>query len=317
MTYFVTLTILACLLLWWAILKSWALLNSVRWASGRGADFTIALQRRRLSDLRSQLELLAQYGADFLPFGAKSYRIRNVFLARENGAYGTVWRILGTASNMFVNSAGFMGTCVLFIIVTNITLPQGAPALGVLIVIVATWLVLYTIGLAVEAIAWYMAVGSYAGPFFLLGSTRRMVRNMERAKARELWVFFALAFFALANLSLLVSTVQLRYGGFGGLSAEAGVAGEFERLVDSTYFVLSNLITIGSSEIVPVSSLARFAVGLVHVSTLFLVTFTLTLLLASIGQPEGGHGRSPGNGRRWVGRGATSSRSRGVRIGPR
>ena len=57
---------------------------------------------------------------------------------------------------------------------------------------------------------------------------------------------------------------------------------EFGRFIESVYYVLANLTTVGDDKISPMQTLSRLTVGLVFASGLFLVTFSLSLLFASI-----------------------------------
>lgn len=174
--------------------------------------------------------------------------------------------------------------CVAVIEVANAADVSG-PRIDLLVYTLSVWLIIYTIGLSIEATTWYMTVGRYSGPYFRLG-IRHTPAPHPRGKGGELGVFAILVSFAVLALAVLVSTVQMRSQGFENLPAGRGPSDEFSRFVESVYYVLSNLTTVGDEKIAPLQTLSRFAVGLVFTSGLVLVTFSLSLLFAAILQSD-------------------------------
>ena len=149
------------------------------------------------------------------PFGAKSYRIRKHLLTpwSTKPAIRIVQRGICEVADLFLNSGKFMLLCVILVALANATDVSG-PRINVLVCALTIWLVLYNIGLAIEATTWYMTVRRYAGPYFLLGIGQKPTPR-PRSSGRELIVFVALVSFAVLNLAVLVSTVPApRYGGF-------------------------------------------------------------------------------------------------------
>ncbi|WP_435210073.1 hypothetical protein [Micromonospora sp. bgisy143] len=271
------LVVVICFLMVFALLKSIALTNAVRWAARHARGYE---RESRLRPPRNDLELAAlfeRHGGDFFPFGAKWYKIRrryslkvtdSKFVRARKGAARLI-------SKIFISGAGFIIVSCASTIALNAAAPEeGAAASGIASGF-TLWIVLYNMGLLAEAVAWYLAVGRYARSYFTAGVTGR--RPEDGSALDELIVFVSLAVFMVLSLAISVSTLQLRFGGFQGMSKDHGIVAEMRRLADSLYYVVANVTTLGDSSIELTTASAKIGATTVLVAGLLLLTFTLAL----------------------------------------
>lgn len=269
----------------WCLVKTWNLLKSIQWAAARGKEFDKRLRKKKPSDLDQKISIIETTGGNFLPFGVKSYRIRRILLTPWGSSYPTelLRRLVSLAANVPLNSGIYMIFCAGLIELANAANIRGSRE-DQAVLVLSIWLILYAVGLVIEAIVWYSSIKRYAGPYFFLNSKKRS-QVSSSDKGREISVFVVLTSLIVLSLSIAVSTVQLRYGGFGHLPDKSGFLDEIRRFVQSTYFVLANMSTVGDDNMVPTRTISRLVVGLIFASTLFLVTFVFSLF-SSIVQPD-------------------------------
>jgi hypothetical protein len=227
--------------------------------------------------------LIEESGGDFKPFGAKSYKLRQwFFVDYADGTWKRRLRAGGRVVFSFLWSAPlYMALCGAVVEATNAVVPDHRYHLGFAVSIVALGMVVYNIFLIVESVVWYVVVRSYARAYFFIGSLPTRPDG-GASSTQELLVPTTLLFFAVANSAIAVSTVQLWYGGFGGLPSSTGVLSEIKRLVQSLYFVMSDMTTIGDQNISPVDTWPRITTMLTSTSQLLLITVSVALLMSSV-----------------------------------
>lgn len=275
--------VLCGLCICWGALKLLTLLQSIRWAAAHGRQFTEQAREWPPVTAPQQYALIEESGGGFRPFGAKSYKLRQRFFVDYDDV---TWKRRLRAGGKFVcsflwSAPLYMGLCGLLVEVINASVPDHRYHLGFAVSIVALGMVVYNIFLIVESVVWYVMVRSYARAYFFIGSLPTRP-GTGTSSTQELLVPTTLLFFAVMNSTIAVSTVQLWYGGFGDLPSSTGVLSEMKRLVQSLYFVMSDMTTIGDQNISPVNTWPRITTMLTSTSQLLLVTVSVALLLSSI-----------------------------------
>ncbi|MFG3640785.1 hypothetical protein ACGF3C_11040 [Micromonospora sp. NPDC047762] len=276
------LAVVVCCLMSFALLKSVALMNAVRWAAKRARGYE---RESRLRPPRNDLELAAlfeRHGGDFFPFGAKWYKVRRLYSPGSNDSRLTKARksAVRLIAKTFISGAGFILVSYVSTIALNALAPKVTVFASVVVSALTLWVVAYNMGLLAEAVAWYLAVGRYARSYFTAGITGR--RPEDGSVLDELIVFVTLAVFMVLSLAVSVSTLQLRFGGFKGMSRDHGFVAELRRLADSTYYVVANVTTLGDSSVQLSSAPAKIGATTVLVAGLLLLTFTLALFSSVI-----------------------------------
>jgi hypothetical protein len=89
------------------------------------------------------------------------------------------------------------------------------------------------------------------------------------------------------SLATGIANVQKNFGGYSDLPEGGGWITHLKRLVESTYYVLANMTTVGDSAIAPESTLARAQVGLLMIMVILFAGFILAALAARLGVEAG------------------------------
>ncbi|MFG3589433.1 ion channel [Streptomyces sp. NPDC047990] len=271
----------------WAVVKSITMIRSIYWAAQHGGKYTEDFKSDPPETELQRYALLEENSAGFFPFGAKSYKIRVLFLENfEDGAWRRRTRRLGKIllAN-FWQSGRFMLLVGITVEGVNTFGFDGSPRIAYLVVIMALWSVLYNIMLVVEALAWFVMVRSYAFAYFMLGSIKSD-GGWRESSVSELLVLGTLLAFSIFNLTVAVSSIKLWMGGFKSISRGSGFSGEVRRFVQSLYYVLANMTTVGDGDISPTTSMARFSIMLGYASQLLIITFSVALLLSAVSRDE-------------------------------
>ncbi|MEG3632457.1 hypothetical protein [Micromonospora palythoicola] len=271
-----------CGLMSFALLKSVALANAVRWAARKARSYERASRQRPPRDELALADLFERHGGNFFPFGAKWYKIRRIYSPDPLDSRLTRLRkgVIKLGAKVFISGAGFILVSYATTITLNALLPNAGIAVSILASALTLWVVMYSMGLLAEAVAWYLVVGRYARSYFTAGVTGR--RPEDGTVLDELIVFITLAVFMVLSLAVSISTLQLRFGGFTGMSRDHGFLAELRRLADSVYYVVANVTTVGDSSVELSAASAKIGATTVLVAGLMLLTFTLALFSSVI-----------------------------------
>ncbi|MEU8819405.1 hypothetical protein [Actinoplanes sp. NPDC048796] len=202
-------TVLLVVLLPHLALKCVAIINATRWVSRRGDDYRRLYAENPPRSDAEKIALLKATGARFFPFGAKEYRVREryISLIGRTGAAA----VLGWALRLwstFYTAPGVVAAAVVIIAVPELlarteTGPRGL-ALACALLATAVALLAY-----LEALAWYLTVGSYARVYLTLGFHRSLPGSAgENLAELRLYIYLAIATLVSNSLACLVAAVS-------------------------------------------------------------------------------------------------------------
>lgn len=271
----------------WALVKSVTMLQSIKWAARYGGRYTEQFKEDPPRTELQRYALLEEHSASFFPFGAKSYKLRVIFFENFEDCWWkrkARWLAKMMLAN-FWQSGRFMLLGGTLLECINAFMFDHSSQLGYWVCAVALWMVLYNIMLVVEALAWFVMVRSYAFAYFMLGSLKTR-DGWRESSVSELFVLGTLLCFSVFNLTVAVSSIQLWKGGFDSIPKGHGFAAEVSRFIQSLYYVLANMTTVGDGSINPTSLLARLSVMLGYGSQLLIITFSVALLISAVSRDE-------------------------------
>lgn len=257
----------------WLITKSVALFNAVRWVSEHGLAYESAARAEKPRTESQRIDLLRRSkGASFWPFGAKSYKLR-IWLGMDVPTSGFA-RLVHHFADLFISAGKFMFIVDAFLLTSSLV-TRGAPA-GIALVVLSLLTSLYGIGLIVEAIAWYVHVGTYARSYFMLGLGNFSPKR--RSALDEISVFAVILGFCGVNLSTLAVLVQRQFGSFAGMPKGHHLGALVPQFVDAVYFVLGNVTTTGVASPTPLGAWASVVGVLCLATSLLTLTFAVSVL---------------------------------------
>lgn len=205
------MTILFLVLLPHLIFKCIAVVNATRWVARRGDDYRTLYKKNPPRNDNEKIALLKAAGGDFFPFGSKEYRIRERYLSLiSRGGPAAVagwalrcWETLYTAP-------GVVGATVFLIVLPELFTHAGVQPRGLALAcgFLATAVALATY---LEALAWYLTVGSYARIYLTLGFHRSSPDNTgENLAELRLYIYLAVAALLGNTVTCLVAAVSFR-----------------------------------------------------------------------------------------------------------
>jgi hypothetical protein len=264
-----------------AALKTWNLVASVRWALKKGPDYAkdcevTAASRGELFDKKDRFLIINNHAGTFFPFGAKSVRLY-FWTEKANGftkvVRGLVYTSIGNSSIFFALTLGI-------IVATDVLCFSHNPGVAALGCVLAFWAGIYPVALLFEAIVWIAT----AKKFGTVWGRLRSSKGRLRPALDEFLAFLSLSIASLASATVLISATEAHYGSWTALSTGRGPLPEVDRLVGGAYYVLATLTTVGSTEISPVTTLARGANVLLLVLAVLLAGYVISSLAVSLPQ---------------------------------
>lgn len=258
-----------------AILKLVNLGRSVIWAARHGVEYAAKVESNNPMTTDKRMGLMLDSG-HFLPFGAKSWRIWT-WGRKHPISYG-VARILYENTPLFTSWVGIA------LVMVSIPERSSSKLLGWLSAELSLCIAIYSLGLVLEAILWYLMVKDYALVWGSIKFPRTSGGLSDRTRAFEDVVTLGgLMVVAVASMTVGIASTQRYFPrAFENLDVGTGGLSQLAVLVDSLYYVLANLTTIGDSSISPLSSLARAQASLVMIMVIVFGAFVASAIASRI-----------------------------------
>jgi hypothetical protein len=262
-----------------ALLKSWNLGASIGWALSHGGKYAERVEAQLPATRDERLDIIRQEGGAFRPLGAKSCRLYS--LGAEHPALDKALEI------SFRNTLLFAGWVAALVIGSDM-FAETPKSFEVATACISFWLVIYSLSLLAESIMWYALAKDYALVWGSIKFSTPVLGPNRRGKIfGDVLGLLALLVFAIVSLATGIANVQKNFGGYSDLPEGSGWITHLKRLIDSTYYVLANMTTVGDPAIAPESTLARAQVGLLMIMVILFAGFILAALAARLGVDAG------------------------------
>ncbi|MCZ2815960.1 glycosyltransferase [Modestobacter sp. VKM Ac-2984] len=256
-----------------ALLKSWNLIASFRWARRRGAEYAQAAESSQLEQKQEYRDLLRHnFDGAFVPFGAKSLRLYNFKRSYK-------WAEILLAST-FRSSPLFVAWCAVVILAGQLFGLDEYP-LKLLAAGVGFWMVLYSIGLLLEAIMWSLMAENYSVAWGLL-KVRGPASTARRSRAvNDIYLLGSVVVLAVLSLSVAIAGTEKNFPGFKGFStlpSHDPWTETLARLSTAMYYVMVNIATVGDEDVVPTEPAARSLGALTMVTVVLVLAFVVSAI---------------------------------------
>jgi hypothetical protein len=258
-----------------ALLKSWNLGASIGWALSHGGKYAERVETELPATRDERLDIIRQEGGAFRPLGAKSCRLYSL---------GAGHPALDKAPEVSFRNTLFFAGWVAALVIGSDMFVETPNCFEVATAFISFWLVIYSLGLLAESIMWYALAKDYALVWGSIKFSAPALGPNRRGKIfGDVMGLFALLVFAIVSLATGIANVQKNFGGYSNLPEGSGWMTHLKRLIESAYYVLANMTTVGDSAIAPASTLARAQVGLLMIMVILFAGFILAALAARLG----------------------------------